>query len=373
MIMGYTLYNKGKLFGYATTDPKEQKTIEAKGAGFGHIKLGNRWFDIGSLSPVSSLLLTGASFGREWKRYIEGEEKAGAKFMRNAKDIMFTLVKEQPFVRGGMETLSEKGSATPENVLPALISLDSFIPAIVGEVAQSLDDKARDTRGETVRESIVNRIKAKIPMLRNSLPERLNVFGEPAPNPYGQDPFRIKPDIDTPLTREILDVDFGVNYPKREDKETLESYRARIKNEGQGIKKALTYAIESPNYDETILTKDQRKQLLSDIAERARKEARENKLSDNEEKFNTDVLIRRENSRTKMGIYLNSLSGFKNKSQEDKDKLINSVFNKAMVKGKDEDRLDTAKENLEEILEDPMQVLRDAAERKLEREEDEEE
>ncbi len=55
----------------------------------------------------------------------------------------------------------------------------SFIPSVVRGVAKGLDPYYRDTRGDTAAETALNRIKLAIPGLRETLPVKLDNFGQP--------------------------------------------------------------------------------------------------------------------------------------------------------------------------------------------------
>lgn len=58
-------------------------------------------------------------------------------------------------------------------------SATGFVPSPLRGVAKALDDTYRDTSGENVAESSLNAFKATIPLWRETLPEKLDNFGNP--------------------------------------------------------------------------------------------------------------------------------------------------------------------------------------------------
>jgi len=155
MTLGYALYQKNMLYGFNDESDQTLKKIqEAENSAAGSILLGGKWRDISSLSPISTLLLTGATYARQKQKEAQAlaeEKQTASEKALNYTKILIQIAQQSPFIRAGVDTLSERSYGSPfapENLLP----VDSFVPSIVAEVAQSMDKYKRSTSGNTAFE-----------------------------------------------------------------------------------------------------------------------------------------------------------------------------------------------------------------------------
>nr|DAO11169.1 MAG TPA: PolyVal ADP-Ribosyltransferase [Caudoviricetes sp.] len=164
---GVILAKNGMLSG-AAKDDKERRQWQAEGKMENAVKVGNDWFSLDSIAPELLILNAGGQLYKD---------------LRNSNDIGATLAKsglnvakqftEQSYMTGlksGLDAVTD-----PEQSVGKLFGslATSAIPNVVKKGAQSLDDKQRQVN------SLEDSLKASIPGLRNTLPQKYDVYGRP--------------------------------------------------------------------------------------------------------------------------------------------------------------------------------------------------
>lgn len=277
--IGYFLAAAGYLEGIEEEDEEKRRKREAKGAGAGHIKIGDRWYDIRQLSPVGTILLSGASvFGALQKDTKDPFVKV-EQLMKFATSLVINGI---PPAR----TAEEFANPRATNLFQRVLSVDSVVPSFVNEIAQSMDSFQRERNAETVPGKILKSVQAKIPGLREKLPVKEDVLGRPIQQPFGQDPFASKRDVSTSATREAAEVDLNLTLPKQREKdgkkEPLEEFRVRREKTLDLIKRVVDASIENPDYPKSA-SKEDRKEVLKSGISYARKMVRKDEdVSDRE-------------------------------------------------------------------------------------------
>lgn len=167
---GVILAKNGMLSG-AAKDDKERRQWQAEGKMENAVKVGNDWFSLDSIAPELLILNAGGQLYKD---------------LRNSNDISATLAKsglnvakqftEQSYMTGlksGLDAVTD-----PEQSVGKLFGslATSAIPNAVKKGAQALDDKQRQVN------SLEDSLKASISGLRNTLPQKYDVYGRPIQN-----------------------------------------------------------------------------------------------------------------------------------------------------------------------------------------------
>lgn len=142
----------------------------------------DRLDSIGWLEPINGFMAVGS---------LMANEPEGASKWAYVGDIAegavqaFLDIPVMSNISGMVDTFNySKADSTMGKVGEAAVSyggdlLTSFIPSAVRGVAKGLDPYYRDTTGDTAAETALNRVKLAIPGLRETLPVKLDNFGQP--------------------------------------------------------------------------------------------------------------------------------------------------------------------------------------------------
>jgi len=205
--IGSKLYEEGRIALDRPKTEREQKLWELEGRKANSVYVGGTckdgkcsggaWRSIITLGPNGNLLLVGGYFQKE---YNETGSPTGA--MMTSVLGGASSFTEQTFLQGINQVVSALND--PERSAEGYFgsALSSVIPTISGDIAKAIDPKERRT------ETILERIQAKIPGLREALEPKIDVLGremESIGNPLEImiDPTRPSPDISNPLVKEL--------------------------------------------------------------------------------------------------------------------------------------------------------------------------
>ncbi len=189
-------------------DERERKLWELEGRKANSIKIGGKWRTVQTLGPAGNVLLIGGHFQHQLAQ--EGSPtKAIAKAMAgSAKSFS-----EQTFVRGVNQAVSALVDPELSAEFWFTSMAGSLVPTIVADIARANDEIQRRTVGPT------QRIQSRIPVLRESLPPRIDVFGQDLPR-YGGNvletmadptrPSKIRNDVVVDELRRLADNDIKV-------------------------------------------------------------------------------------------------------------------------------------------------------------------
>ena len=142
----------------------------------------DRLDSIGWLEPINGFMAVGS---------LMANEPEGASKWAYVGDIAegavqaFLDIPVMSNISGMVDTFNySKADSTMGKLGEAAVSyggdlLTSFIPSAVRGVAKGLDPYYRDTTGDTAAETALNRVKLAIPGLRETLPVKLDNFGQP--------------------------------------------------------------------------------------------------------------------------------------------------------------------------------------------------
>jgi len=167
MYIGTELAKKGLINTKYPETEREQKLWEAEGRQPNAININGKWRNVNTLGPAGNALLVGAY-------YYEGLKKTGSPLQAMSQGVIGGLssLKEQTFLSGINQVVEALDD--PERFATGYFSstLSSFIPTIIGDISKATDPLERKTT------AIPDKLKAKIPWLRQTLEPKVNILGE---------------------------------------------------------------------------------------------------------------------------------------------------------------------------------------------------
>lgn len=159
--------------GYASYSSKERELIEAKNGVYNSIKIGGKWISLDYFGPLSGVI----AGLMESKRGHTGQEKAvgfvtgltrQAMEIPGVEELSSTIRDVFDFYE--TKNVTRLKEQTQKGVVNFFVSRS--IPAILGDIAGSLDEYDREAR------TISEKIKRKIPFVRETLKPKITMFGE---------------------------------------------------------------------------------------------------------------------------------------------------------------------------------------------------
>jgi len=186
MVAGGALFTAGLLTLDRPKDERERKLWELEGRKANSIKVGDEWRSVNTLGPIGGVVLMGGHFQRALKETGSPTEAMIQAGFGGAKS--FT---EQTFLRGLNQSL--QALTDPERSFETWFSsmAGSIVPTIVADIARANDEIERRTVGP------VQRVQARVPILREKLPPRIDVFGQDLPR-YGGNVLEVMADPSRP-------------------------------------------------------------------------------------------------------------------------------------------------------------------------------
>lgn len=260
--IGFRMAQEGIIQGFYDPDErKEQDIMEAKNISYGSVQIGGKNVDISWLSPVSFYLLSGGSMFHDGKKYSEKLKQAEDKLqqlidseasensieqatqdlakLQNSNPslevssrILKNLALQTPFIRQGYDLVkASERDKLGEGLLNMLVQPETFVPAIVKEIAETADPTGKVIRDDSWIDKATDKTQAKVPTVpvvkdigkaledtnipvvrgvgkilkgREALPIKYDMLGRPIETPYGLDPFRVEEiDNNDPVLQEL--------------------------------------------------------------------------------------------------------------------------------------------------------------------------
>lgn len=251
-------------------DPARAQIEALRGSNYNAIKIGNRWISTDWFGPLA-IPLTAMLYARKYGDTLPELGFQYAKSLVSIRPGDNSAVQQIPGIKDVFEyaksgaynkesTLNEMAGETGSYILEQVWS--RLIPSIVSDAAKAIDTKERETNNSTIKT-----IQNKIPIARNLLPERKNVFGETVNGePWWSDLLfgtRLKTSTETALVKEIsdlsLELDKGIAFTNwdKSSSMVLASFKEKVGEErfnkakleyGQKLQQRLEKIIESSQY-----------------------------------------------------------------------------------------------------------------------------
>lgn len=218
-LLGYALAQSGFISG-GGEDDKEGKFDYQLGAQSYAVNIGGQSYSLSWLSPVAMPLFVGAN---AYEQLVEGKEWNGDVVVETLAQTLDPL-NEMSFLSGlnsvlssydsGMQKFAGIGEAMVQNYAT------QFVPTLSSQVATVTDDKKRSTKvsgdsGFAAFEGIINKLKYKIPGLRQTLEPSTDIWGNEVKQTENVmqrayetflAPYATKSDISTAVDEEIKTV-----------------------------------------------------------------------------------------------------------------------------------------------------------------------
>lgn len=180
-LLGYALAQSGFISG-GGEDDKEGKFDTQLGAQSYAVNIGGQSYSLSWLSPVAMPLFVGAN---AYEQLVEGKEWNGDVVVETLAQTLDPL-NEMSFLSGLNQVLSSYDSGMQKfaGIGEAMVQnyATQFVPTLSSQVATVIDDKKRSTKvsgdtGFAAFEGIVNKLKYKIPGLRQTLEPSTDIWG----------------------------------------------------------------------------------------------------------------------------------------------------------------------------------------------------
>lgn len=365
-MVGYYLAQAGLLQGFFDEKDKEERNLdEAKRRAAGSIKVGDRWYGIQNFSPVSTLLLAGATYYDSQQKFArkaaaEGKEAKTTDFLVDATTrTLANMAEIVPHFASAMELTGQLSGQRHFNATKAAssaIGAGKLVPAAVNDVAKALDDRRRVADAPDLLGQIGADIQARVPSNpytpdRNELPERVDMLGDVFEQPRFYDPFNSQSEKNNPVVNELdrLRVDWTM---KADKEETKGDYFKRRGETGKRLKEVIEGVIFNPNY---VATDDaSKKKALEAVIAYVRREDKADRLSPDEEKHNIGIITLRESLKPQL---MKVAQGFSDVKEADREKYVNSIVAKTMYGGNK--KPEKVKEQFAEFVRNPVKYMSD--------------
>lgn len=268
MMLGYYLAADGKATGTGQVSPGQRNVNEAAGRQPGSVKAFGQWNKTSMLTPGGMLVAMGATLHEQGIKTIGDAAKKPGEVAK----IGTRAVLEQPMVQGVSETIEalQDPEARGERVIGSMAG--SFVPTAVSDVGTAMDDRRREITKGSFLGAVKQGVQSRLPVLRESLPERKDVFGRPleAKKSAAVNPFlsaTAKEDSDK-LARELVANGVQIGKPSKKKEESDEEFQVRKEVTGRAMEAELRRVIRSGAFDRA--TPEKKQDMLEKAAERGR-------------------------------------------------------------------------------------------------------
>lgn len=182
---------------YADYDTNERKLIESGQATYNSIKIGNKYVSLDYIAPFSAPIigmLNAKKYGKNGIDKIIKYFTGAAGFITRIPGYeevaqFFGPADERGTLKNYIQRYKKENIDYKKEAQDAALGSVDFIssrviPAFIYDVAKAMDDYERQVDYSGPK-SILQKIQAKIPVLREQLPQKVDMFGEPlkAQNP----------------------------------------------------------------------------------------------------------------------------------------------------------------------------------------------
>lgn len=264
MALGYALAADGRMTGFFPDNQRDRDDWEAQGKMEGAIKVNEKapWVQIAKYSPLGNLLQIGAAM-HEMGTDMEVGRMGIPGYLAGSALAPLKSVSELPMLANVKDIIDAlKRAGTPEGTEAVMNigarSLTGAIPfsGLTRSVAAGIDPTQRETKGTTFAETAENRLRASVPGLTQTLPERVDPLGRVAERPFGMigslaSPSQVSKDLtqEDPVRAELARTGAVVGRLERQGKESGQEFAQREKLVGATIHNALELTIaQDPQY-----------------------------------------------------------------------------------------------------------------------------
>lgn len=208
----YGMIENGMITGSMPSDPAERARWENNGIPPFSIKVGDKWISYAKVEPLATVFGIAAD-GFEFQRYAEQEGLEDDRYVKEAGKQFAAALKANVLQKSFMEGFANLMAALEspnmaENYLNSLAQ--RLVPALSNTIARATDPVEREAQ------TALERIKSRIPVLREQLPVRQRQYGEPAQPAMIGDITGIAVAPEQTEQQKLLDkIGVGVSKPQR--------------------------------------------------------------------------------------------------------------------------------------------------------------
>lgn len=243
LALGISLANGGLMTGAIPESDKDREQFYAEGKQPNSINVGGKWYQLNRIAPIGNLLAIGAQIADLSK------EKSGVDLVASSVASGVKNITDQTFLQGlsgGLQVLTDP-EANAEKFLSQTAS--SIVPTIVARLAKATDPIMRNPKG------ILQSFAVKVPGLSQTVPARLDVFGNDVQQATGLqalvDPFNTKVANNDPVLKEARKVGISLGLPSNRmfnDTLTPEEYNEYQKVQGGILRDVLEEITSGEEY-----------------------------------------------------------------------------------------------------------------------------
>jgi hypothetical protein len=245
------MFEPDDFIGEYPSNPKEQELLRLQRATPNSLRIGDKWVSLDYFGAVGAPLV-GILYARKYGnglvntayKYTQGVGVQILKFpaYEAVRDLFNSFDESINKVTDTNKTAEEQTRETLGNI--AVTSVDFLssrvVPAITYDIGKATDPYVR--RYE--RDDPLQKLQSKTPVLRNQLPERVDVLGEKVENEGAISQFlfgsRVKTNNDSPVVAELVRLQENNNLPAITDVERTSSkvkaFKSQMEEKGQGDK-----------------------------------------------------------------------------------------------------------------------------------------
>lgn len=174
MWLGAELFKLGLMTLDRPESEREKELWKLEGRAANSIKIGDKWRSVQVLGPAGNVLIIGGHFAEGFRDTGSVAQGVASAWVGGAKSFS-----EQTFMRGlnvAVDALV-KPERSIENFTSSLAGM--VVPTLLADIARAMDESERRSTGLGWQ-----RIKSRVPGLRETLEPSINVFGQDLPR-YG--------------------------------------------------------------------------------------------------------------------------------------------------------------------------------------------
>lgn len=201
-VLGFALAKSGMLKASGSDDDKKEKFDEQSGKQAYSMQIGDNTYTIDWLAPVGIPLMVGAEIyeglsqkTNENKTKSNDDNDVTKQFWDRAEVLANSLSNTlDPMVEmsmiSGLTSAVKSFAQGDTQALGSMLTngaksyVNQFVPTLLGQVAKTIDTVERDTTStksgtiSKAADSMMNQIKSKVPILRETLPTKKDIWGK---------------------------------------------------------------------------------------------------------------------------------------------------------------------------------------------------
>lgn len=253
-------HSKGRVTGKAPTNPGERDAFYRQGKKPNAIQVGNKWIPLDRVEPFGSSFSMIANLIQDYQK--SDSDIPSEKVMSAIGGLTKTMT-NKTYLSGMTNFI--KATSDPELYGTSWIKkiASGAIPGGLKFFAEMKDPYYREA------DTALDMLKSRIPGVSETLPPKLNVFGEPVK----KDRFNIGTIKESQLEKAITETPVG--FPSKtlgKEKLKPEEYRSVIQESGPVIKGLLTVLSQNPQFEKLPI--EVREKIVTRIVSEAREAPR---------------------------------------------------------------------------------------------------